>query len=230
MSLLGQGVLVNWGGVLAEAEADYNAWHSLEHMPERIAVPGFSRGRRAVALEGTPTHRKYFMMYEVASPDVLVSAAYLARLNDPTPWTQRILATYVMPSRTVCRVIASEGIGTGGYIGTIHMAYAAHVEHAFADAHRIRSIMSARGVLAFHVLRGDSSLGQQPTIEKRFRESQGEPDRTVGTVLLIEGLDLETTAAALAELESAVAKEAATDVVSNLYRTQHVVVRADVDG
>lgn len=229
MSLLGSGVLVNWGGVLAEAEADYNAWHSLQHMPERIAVPGFARGRRAVAVEGTPTHLKYFMMYEVASPEVLVSASYLSRLNDPTPWTQRILATYVMPSRTVCRVIASEGNGTGGYIATIHMGYAPDVEHAFADSERIRSIMTARGVLAFHVLRGDSSLGQQPTVEKRYRESQGAPDRTVGTVLLVEGLDLDTTADALAELNHAVERLCTTEAVSNLYRTQHVVVRADVD-
>jgi len=229
MSLLGTGVLVNWGGVLAEAEADYNAWHSLQHMPERIAVRGFARGRRAVALEGTPTHLKYFMMYEVASPEVLVSTSYLARLNDPTPWTQRILATYVMPSRTVCRVITSAGNGTGGYIGTIHMDYAPDVENAFADAHRVRSIMTAPGVLAFHVLRGDNSLGQQPTVEKRYRESQGEPDRTVGTVLLMEGLDLDTTADALAELSHAIGMLSTTKIVSNLYRTQHVVVRADVD-
>ena len=39
MSLLGSAVLVNWGGIVQEKEADYNQWHSLEHMPERISLP-----------------------------------------------------------------------------------------------------------------------------------------------------------------------------------------------
>lgn len=112
--LLGQGALVNWGGVVAEQEDDYNMWHSREHMPERLAVPGFRRGRRGVAVVGTPETLKYFMMYEAADADVFVSAPYLARLNDPTPWTRRILSAYIAPSRTICRVIASKGLGAGG--------------------------------------------------------------------------------------------------------------------
>ena len=36
MGLLGKGVLVNWGGIVKSKEQDYNSWHSLEHMPERI--------------------------------------------------------------------------------------------------------------------------------------------------------------------------------------------------
>ena len=41
MGLLGKGVLVNWGGVVKSKEQDYNSWHSLEHMPERINISGF---------------------------------------------------------------------------------------------------------------------------------------------------------------------------------------------
>ena len=36
MALLGKGALLNWGGVLSKYDLDYNLWHSLEHMPERI--------------------------------------------------------------------------------------------------------------------------------------------------------------------------------------------------
>ena len=35
MSLLGSAVLVNWGGIKADKEEDYNQWHSKEYMPER---------------------------------------------------------------------------------------------------------------------------------------------------------------------------------------------------
>ena len=41
MALLGKGALLNWGGVLHEHDLDYNLWHSLEHMPERMNVTGF---------------------------------------------------------------------------------------------------------------------------------------------------------------------------------------------
>jgi len=39
MGLLGSAVLVNWGGIVTKKEIDYNQWHSLEHMPERISLP-----------------------------------------------------------------------------------------------------------------------------------------------------------------------------------------------
>ena len=62
MGLLGSAVLVNWGGVVEEKEIEYNEWHSKEHMPERISLPGFLRGLRAVGIPGTNFNHKYFMM------------------------------------------------------------------------------------------------------------------------------------------------------------------------
>ena len=41
MGLLGNAVLVNWGGIVETKEIEYNEWHSKEHMPERISLPGF---------------------------------------------------------------------------------------------------------------------------------------------------------------------------------------------
>jgi hypothetical protein len=226
--MLGTGVLVNWGGVVADAEADYNAWHSLEHMPERIAVPGFRRGRRAVAVPGTPEHLKYFMMYEVDSPAVLVSQPYLARLNDPTPWTRRILSQYVAPSRTVCRVLASEGVGAGGCVATIQ--FDPGDLEAACDAARalVAPAMAMPGVIGVHVLRGERELGQQPTAEKKFRESRGQPDRTVSLALLIDGLDPETTAAAMERVLALAEGRIDGGRVATVYRTQHVITREDV--
>ena len=62
MALLGKGALVIWHDPEPEAESDYNEWHSKEHMFERVSVPGFRRGHRAVAISGAP---KYFNLYEV---------------------------------------------------------------------------------------------------------------------------------------------------------------------
>ena len=68
----------------------YDAWLTHEHMPERMGVPGFLRGRRYVALDGAPPHR-YFNFYEISDADVMTGAAYLHCLNHPTPQTQRVM-------------------------------------------------------------------------------------------------------------------------------------------
>lgn len=227
--LLGRGTLVNWGGVIASGEQDYNAWHSLEHMPERLSVPGFLRGRRAVAVEGTPETLKYFMMYEAVDAEVFVSEPYLTRLNNPTPWTQRILSIYLAPSRTVCRVIESRGCGTGGWLATLQWPSGSAVIPGESEAREwVEKVNAMDGIVGAHLLKGEPKLGQQPTAEKQFRESQGEPDRTVALVLLIDGLSLEQTEAAMeAALGLADAAHLA-DCVATLYETQHVLTNADV--
>src|ERR1700730_11880409 len=87
MSLAGQGVAAIWNDILPEGRADFFEWHNREHMPERVGIPGFRRGRRYIALSGAP---EFFTLYETDSPEVLVGQDYLNRLNNPTPLTQRV--------------------------------------------------------------------------------------------------------------------------------------------
>ena len=89
MSLAGSAVLAIWNGVKAGTDDDFAAWHVREHIPERVGLPGFLRGRRYVAVEGEP---RYFNFYETKRIEDLASSAYLARLDDPTPWTREVVA------------------------------------------------------------------------------------------------------------------------------------------
>ncbi|WP_406854350.1 hypothetical protein ABEG18_17590 [Alsobacter sp. KACC 23698] len=227
--LMGQGALVNWGGVVAEQEDDYNMWHSREHMPERLAVPGFRRGRRGVAVDGTPAALKYFMMYEAVDADIFISAPYLARLNDPTPWTRRILSAYIAPSRTICRVVATRGHGAGGWLATLQLRQVDRAKlRAWSQGDWIDGVMAQNGVLGAHALEGDPQLGQQPTAEKTFRESRGDRDVTVEFALLLEGFDLSPTQAAAASVVERVRNELGCEPLTTLYRTQHVITNIDV--
>src|SRR5579883_646503 len=99
MALLGKGVLAIWNGITDAAEIEFIKWHVREHIPERVGIPGFLRGRRYIALEG---HPKYFNFYETESAGTLVSPAYRARLNAPTPWTQTVIKEFRDMSRTIC--------------------------------------------------------------------------------------------------------------------------------
>ena len=99
MALAGKGVLAIWNGIAEEAESEFLSWHVREHIPERVAVPGFLKARRYVAVRGVP---KYFNFYETETPADLGSPAYLARLNAPSDWTKRVVRHFSDTSRTAC--------------------------------------------------------------------------------------------------------------------------------
>jgi hypothetical protein len=94
------GILAIWNDCAPGREADFEEWYQHEHFHERIAVPGFLLGRRYEVVTGSP---RYFCFYLTQSPDILTSAAYLARLDNPTPMTRRIMSdAFRDMSRTVC--------------------------------------------------------------------------------------------------------------------------------
>ena len=72
MTERGSGLLLVMMDIDPEHEEDFNRWYDEEHVPERMAIPGFLTGRRYRAVEGGP---KYLAIYEIKSPEVLDSPA-----------------------------------------------------------------------------------------------------------------------------------------------------------
>jgi hypothetical protein len=69
-------------------EEEFNAWYDTEHIPERLAVPGFLTGLRCISLSG---HPRYLAMYDLERADVLESEAYQKVAHDrSSPWTKRV--------------------------------------------------------------------------------------------------------------------------------------------
>jgi hypothetical protein len=81
------GLLAVWMQIPAEGEADLNDWYTKEHLPERIAIPGFLSALRYVSLEGEP---KYMALYDLETPSVLYSDGYIDMRRNSTDWTRRI--------------------------------------------------------------------------------------------------------------------------------------------
>ncbi len=82
-------------------EEEFNAWYDEEHLPERLAIPGFRSARRWIA--GVPPGEgKYLATYELDSAAVLSSAQYLSFFEKPTPWTRRCLGKAVVFKRWAC--------------------------------------------------------------------------------------------------------------------------------
>ena len=176
------GRLALWNDCAPGHEAAYEAWYQGEHLPERLAIPGFLRGRRYRALTEGPA---YFTYYEVTDPDVLTSEAYLARVNDPTPATRTIMSeTFRNMSRTICAVAASHGMMRGAYAVT-HQGWSTGLEQivelcanqpALARAELWQAVPDSLGQNSEQALRGpdqqiESCLFVETLTEASAREA-----------------------------------------------------------
>src|SRR2546423_676669 len=106
MALLGNAAVAMWWNVAPEARSEFEDWHSHEHMPERLRIPGFLRGTRWTSPSG---EGDYFVIYELAEYETLTSKHYLDRLNSPTPWSTMMMPQHRNMTRSQCRVLCSHG-------------------------------------------------------------------------------------------------------------------------
>jgi len=88
-------------------EEEFNAWYDDEHMAERLAIPGFRSARRWVG-DVKPGEGRYLATYELDSPAILESPAYLARFQNQTPWSKRCLGKTVVFKRWACEQLGSK--------------------------------------------------------------------------------------------------------------------------
>ncbi|GGD33784.1 hypothetical protein [Aureimonas glaciei] len=228
MGLAGEGVLAIWNGIAAAAEPDFLSWHVREHIPERVAVPGFVRGRRYVAVRGEP---KYFNFYEAETPAVLASPAYLARLDDPSEWTKRVVRHFRDTSRTACAVVYSKGEGDGAFVATLRLATEV-LPSAFLGrvTGNLDALRERDGVVGVHLLRGEAGSGGGATAEKALR---GEPDRTAAWILLVEATGPEPLEAILAaDIDTVLGgtEAACPPADRGIYRLQYALGRDQLSG
>jgi hypothetical protein len=83
----GKGLLLVTMDVDEEYEEELNDWYDEEHVPERLACPGFISARRYRLAEGSsPGQSRYLAIYELDSPAVLDTPEYLALVPPTKRW------------------------------------------------------------------------------------------------------------------------------------------------
>jgi hypothetical protein len=185
------GILAVWNDCAPGNEADYERWYANEHLPERVGLPGFRRGWR---YEAVSADLRYFTYYDVDTPDVLESPAYLARLRNPTPWTRRIMSSTVRNgTRTVCTRILHLGALTGAYAVALRWTGKADA----TDASEFGS--------GFHGTDGIGKVqlwtavpNQTPATEEA--QVRGRPDAMIGGALVVDCVRASDAAALRARL------------------------------
>jgi len=112
------GILAIWHDLEDAYSELYEHWLVTEHIPERLALPGFVEARRYEALKGGP---RFFIAYAATAPEALASPEYLARLASPTPQTREVMKGFRNMVRTACSVAyRSPRQGLGGCVVTAY--------------------------------------------------------------------------------------------------------------
>jgi hypothetical protein len=186
------GILAIFNNVAPGREAEFEEWFQHEHLAERIAVPGFLLGRRHEAVSGEP---RYFNYYLTTSTDVLKSAPYLTRLDNPTPMTRTIMSgVFKDMIRTVCHRTCRIGAMRGVAVVTLRFA-----EGSSTDALKlaIEELIKNKAVASGEIWSAASAREFPVSEEERLRGG----DRKIETCLVVETLrvaDAEAIARTLA--------------------------------
>jgi hypothetical protein len=225
MALRGGAVLAIWNDVAPGGDAEFNHWHTREHVPERVGVPGFLRGRRYVADSGSP---RYFTLYETESLETLAGGPYLERLNNPTPWTKRALPLFSNTNRSACRVTRSLGQGVGGALVTVRFGPVAGRDdelRGWLTTTTLPALAERPGVVGAALCEADLRATRVATAERSLRAQEDEVARWV---LLVDATDAGTADAACRTFLTADAlarRGAAPDSAQGVYRLLYCLSR-----
>ena len=174
----GAGFLAIWSDVYSGHLTDYRHWLTREHTTERVTTKGFL-GVRVFRAARADINR-FFILYELESPEVLDGPAYMARLNAPTPWSQRIMPQLGNFIRGGGVMTARSGRGEGATIAALRIERLPPDPQFLADA-----IVALDGIAAVQIGATDLARTSVPTVEKGMRKDEG----IFAGLVIIEALD-----------------------------------------
>lgn len=173
--------LALWNDFAAGREAEYDEWHTREHVPERVAAPGFRGGRRYVD-PAHPAHR-WFTLYEVEDLSAFESREYRDLLANPTPASAGMRPDFRHFLRAACRELAWAGHGMGAGLAVLRLR---------GMAPDVAPLVAAPGMVAARL--GRRADGTAPG----FAQGSAGASEDFDHVLVLEALDRAAAARAFA--------------------------------
>jgi hypothetical protein len=184
MAFLGKAAVAMWWNMAAVHREEFEHWHSHEHFPERMGIKGFLHGSRWSSVDSA---EGFFVLYELEDYEVLTSPGYRERLNNPTPWSTKMMPHHRDMVRSQCRLLHSSGGGIGGHALTLRLSPA---EGRDAELLKHLSAMGASfasqpGGVAFHVLRTETPQA----VSTKEQQIRGGKDKTADWVVVAIAYD-----------------------------------------
>jgi hypothetical protein len=112
-----QAFLALWNGIAsAQVQPEYESWHSFEHVPERVGLPGFVEATR---YRSVAQPLRYFTCYSLRSLDALATPEYRDVFTHPTPWSARMRLVLRDFYRLPCEVGGVHGLSSASQLATL---------------------------------------------------------------------------------------------------------------
>lgn len=114
--------LALWNRISSTAlQPEYEMWHTFEHVPERVGLPGFREARRYRSLE-SPNHTPlYFTCYWLDTIDALNGPQYRDMFSHPTAWSARMRSELRDFFRLPCVTGGAYGQSLASRLATVHL-------------------------------------------------------------------------------------------------------------
>jgi len=183
MNAKGSGLLAIWSTVASDFETDYLHWLTREHVFERVGTAGFVSGSVYRRRGSAPS--EYMILYTLKDSTVMSSEAYRERLDNPTPWTQRVMPQLQQFRRGGGPVLAHAGHADamGAHIAVARLAHA--LPEAMADT--FTRLAELDRITRVRVMSVASEATSIPTREKSMRTGD---EGAFGGIIAIDALDV----------------------------------------
>ena len=166
---MANGILIAAMDFTNVAEDEFHDWYDTEHVPERLAVPGFINAERWI---GSANPRQSVALYDLDSVGVLHSPPYLAVGGDNgTPWTKRVTGRTTSLIRLEGEQIlpgdALAPVGQAAALLLIAMNAAPDREHEFNEwynTEHLPALAAVPGVLCARRYRGSGATQRYAAI------------------------------------------------------------------
>jgi hypothetical protein len=114
-------LLLLWNDIEVSRTQEYERWHTLEHVPERVWVPGYVSGNRYASAD--EAFSKYFTVYELENIESLASREYQDLVEQPTPWSTSMRLSFSGFLRKTGPVVAGAGVSLGSVACAVRMVW-----------------------------------------------------------------------------------------------------------
>ena len=181
MTMHGRAFLALWNDVDPARDAEYDCWHTFEHVPERVGIAGILSARRYVARERDDL--RYFTLYDLESLAALDGPQYKDVAERPTAWSLSMRPSFRNFLRRPCESVLRLGRGIAAGIATFRFAIPEEVD-ATAWRAALQPHLEHAGVSAIHLGRADTDADFPVRNAAVDDEGAGAPH-----VLLVEAID-----------------------------------------
>ena len=161
-----KGFLAIWCEIGAEDLADYRAWITKEHIADRTFLPGWNGARFCADITN---ERAHFFLYATQSKDVFTAEPYLNVLNNPSPWTNRIMPKFGPFDRALGEQLFKLGNGFGSYMLVSRIKDASVIDLTDVRS-ELSKFMDAPDVVSVRLMKLDRSATDIKTQEKTMRQ------------------------------------------------------------